>query len=67
MEEKYTTRQAMAYEVGLDVKAFMRKIEELNIFLKARERISPAQQHEIRVLILGKDYLNKRHGNGSAK
>jgi hypothetical protein len=67
MEEKYTTRQAMAYEVGLNVKAFMKKLEEFNITLKPRERISPALQHEIRMHILGADYQNKRRGNGGAK
>lgn len=67
MEDKYITRQEMADEVGLNVKAFMQKVSDAGIVLKPRERISPAIQHEIRKHIYGKDYLNRRGGNEGAK
>jgi hypothetical protein len=51
MENKYVTRQELANEFGLNVKALMKRLHKNNIFPDERERISPAMQREIRKVI----------------
>jgi dUTPase len=59
MENKFETRQAMAAEAGLDVKAWLKKVVKLGIKLDKRERISPAIQAEIREKMYGKQFSIK--------
>ncbi len=44
---EYTTRERMSEDMGIDVKTFMKKLEEEGIVLAKRERISLKKQVEI--------------------
>jgi hypothetical protein len=67
MENKYVTRQELANEFGLNVKALMKKLHKKNIFPDERERISPALQREIRKVVIGEEDNSKPSDHGGVK
>ena len=55
---QYTTRERMSNGTVLSVKIFMKRLEEEDVELSIRERISPKKQAEIKEKLEGRNTPN---------